>query len=255
MNTLLRAAKCAGVWLRMEGFPLDKCQFLATSLLKLVNKCYWNSAPSDGCMSAEENELTEACLETLAAMMIQPDANRYSNSALCLMKLFIDSLSQITKAEWTENNLNEDIAVGIYTLFISSIECHSKLLLAGVLAESVDHRELYECLIHEVLQCTNKPGIYPVEESCSTLAMGFWYMLQDEVLANENTTLKHKCLQLIMPLYSFLSKILVKKAKQPDETDLDKWSSDDLETFRCYRQDISDTLVRKCFSYILNYKL
>lgn len=181
MNTLLRAAKCAGVWVRSDGFPLDKCQFLTTSLLKLVNKCYWNSAPSDGCMSAEENELTEACLDTLTVMMVQPGAHRYSNSALCLMKLFIDSLSQITKAEWTENNLNEDIAVGIYTLFISSIECHSKLLLAGVLAESADHRELYECLIHEVLQCTNKPGIYPVEESCSTLGMGFWYMLQVNV--------------------------------------------------------------------------
>lgn len=110
--------------------------------------------------------------------MIQPDARRYSNTALYLMKLFLESLSAITKAEWTENNLNEDIAVGIYTLFISSIECHSRLLLAGVLVESAEHQVLYERLISEILQCTDKPGIYPVEESCSTLAMGFWYMLQ-----------------------------------------------------------------------------
>lgn len=67
--------------------------------------------------------------------------------------------------------------------------------------------------------------------------------MQDEILANEDTAQKSKCLQLVIPLYSFLSKILVKKAKQPDESELDKWSSDDLETFRCYRQDISDTLV------------
>ena len=110
--------------------------------------------------------------------MIQPDAHRFSNTALCLMKLFIESLSQITNAEWCENNLNEDIAVGIYTLFISAIECHSRFLLSGVLAESVEHRQLYDALIHEILQCTDKPGIYPVEESCSVLAMGFWYMLQ-----------------------------------------------------------------------------
>jgi len=33
-------------------------------------------------------------------------------------------------------------------------------------------------LIEKVIECTDKPGIYPVEESCSNLAMGFWYMLQ-----------------------------------------------------------------------------
>lgn len=116
--------------------------------------------------------------------MIQPDGHRYANMSLYLMKLFLESLSDITKAEWAENNANEDIAVGIYTLFISSIECHSKLLLAGVLLESPEHRELYERLIHEVLQCTNKPGIYPVEESCSPIGMGFWYMLQVMKLLN-----------------------------------------------------------------------
>lgn len=182
----------------------------------------------------------------LQTMMTQPDAHRYSNTALTLMKLFLESLSNITKAEWTENNLNEDIAVGIYTLFISSIECHSRLLIAGVLMESAEHRELYMRLIHEILQCTDKPGIYPVEESCSTLALGFWFMLQDEILSTDNEVELKKSLELITPLYSHLAKIIVRKAQQPDELSIDKWTSDDLETFRCYRQDISDTLVRCC---------
>lgn len=195
-------------------------------------------------MSAEENELTETCLETLTAMMIQPDARRFSNTALYLMKLFLESLAPITKAEWAENNLNEDIAVGIYTLFISAIECHSRLLLAGVLAESAEHQDLYQRLINEIILCTDKPGIYPVEESCSTLAMGFWYMLQDEILSIDDEWQRSKCLALIVPLYMHLSKILVRKAQLPHEDELDKWTPDDLETFRCYRQDISDTLVK-----------
>lgn len=155
----------------------------------------------------------------------------------------MDSLSNITKNEWKTENSNEDIAFNIYTLFISSIECHSRLLIAGVLAESAEHRSLYVRLIQEILQCTDKPGIYPVEESCSVLAMGFWYMLQDEILSMENAVEKAKCLELIVPLYSHLAKILVRKAQQPDETALECWANDDLETFRCYRQDISDTLV------------
>lgn len=111
-------------------------------------------------------------------MMTQPDSQRYSNTALVLLNMFLTKLSPITQAEWKENNSNEDIAVNIYTLFISSIECHSRLLLAGLTRESSEHRDLYMRLIQEIINCTSKPGIYPVEESCSTLAMGFWYMLQ-----------------------------------------------------------------------------
>lgn len=160
------------------------------------------------------------------------------------MSQTVESLSQITQAEWKENNLNEDIAFNIYTLFISASECHSKLLVSGVLSESADHSNLYSRLINEILQCTNKPGIYPVEESCSILSMGFWYMLQDEVLSHEQVVAsKDKGLQLIGELYSHLAKILIRKAQQPDESSIDKWTSDDLETLRCYRQDISDTLV------------
>lgn len=177
-------------------------------------------------------------------MLIQPDAHRYPNSALHLLNIIVESLSHITKAEWKEANLNEDIAFNIYTLFISSIECHSRLLISGVLSESAEHRNLYMRLIQEVLECTDKPGIYPVEESCSILSMGFWYMLQDEVLSNDTVMpVKNKGLELIGPLYSHLAKILVRKAQQPDESSIDKWTADDLETFRCYRQDISDTLV------------
>lgn len=267
---------------RSGSFALENCEVLTSSVLKVINKCYWNSTESDGCMSAEENELSEACIKTLTVsanrfpplhaayslkffsdlfpfhwthvralpqtphvqtLLIQPDAHRYPNSALQLLNMVVESLSPITKAEWKENNSNEDIAFNIYTLLISAIECHSRLLIAGVLTESAEHRNLYMRLIHEILQCTDKPGIYPVEESCSILAMGFWYMLQDEVLSNDNVTQKMKALELIGPLYSHLTLILVRKAQQPDESSIGKWNADDLETFRCYRQDISDTLV------------
>lgn len=58
------------MYFRNDAFPLDKCQYLATYLLKLINKCYWNCTESDGCMSADENELSESCLETLTVIFI-----------------------------------------------------------------------------------------------------------------------------------------------------------------------------------------
>lgn len=54
-------------------------------------------------------------------------------------------------------------------------------------------------------------------------------------------------MEMIVPLYSHLTRILVRKAQQPDESSIDKWSLDDLEAFRCYREDISDTLVELIF--------
>lgn len=51
-------------YFRMGGFSLDNCEVLTTALLKLINKCYWNCS-DDGCMSADENELSEACIKTL----------------------------------------------------------------------------------------------------------------------------------------------------------------------------------------------
>lgn len=181
--------------------------------------------------------------------MVQPDSHRYTNTALALIKMFLDSLTPITKAEYVEDNLNEDIVVAIYTLFITSIESHSRLLLAGVLAESPAHQELYQRLIQEILQCTDKPGIYPVEESSSILSMGFWYMLQDEIMSSENEEQRNRCMQLITPLYVHLTHILVRKARRPGEDSIDKWTIDDLESFRCYRQDISDTLVSSWWFY------
>lgn len=69
--------------------------------------------------------------------------------------------------------------------------------------------------------------------------------MQDEILSKDhNSESQTACLEMIVELYKQLTKILVRKAQQPDESSIDKWSLDDLEAFRCYREDISDTLVK-----------
>lgn len=64
MKTCFLFTRC-----RLNGFPLDNCQLLASSLLNLIHNCYWRGIQSDGCMSADENELAEACLETLSVSL------------------------------------------------------------------------------------------------------------------------------------------------------------------------------------------
>lgn len=179
----------------------------------------------------------------LQSMLIQPDAHRYSANALEMIELFLNMLTPITKHENAEDNQNEDIVSGIYTLFTTSIESHSRALIGGVIADHPQYVAVFQWLIAQILQCTDKPGIYPVEESCSSIAMGFWYMLQDEVMSTDSVPGREKMVAMIKPVYAHLSRVLVRKSQQPDDDALDRWSSDDLEMFRCYRQDICDTLL------------
>jgi hypothetical protein len=253
ITALLNVSKCCQSWFKNGLIVLDNCQHITAPILKLVSKIYWSVLETDGCLSPDESELTETCLKALSNMMIQPDSHKYVNSALALMRMFLESLSPIVKNEWKMDNLNEDIAFCIYSLFIASIECHSRTLLTGICTESVEHHEIYARFVNEILLCTDKPGNYPVEESCSTLAMGFWFLLQDEVLSYDNPVERQRCLEAIRPVYAHLVKILVRKSQLPDENNIGKWNSDDLETFRCYRQDIADTLL--CCFDVLNVQI
>ncbi|XP_054092172.1 importin-13 isoform X2 [Zeugodacus cucurbitae] len=256
-SNMTRAVKCVGTWVKHIGFSIENCQNITAILLKLTNKCYWpciQESDGDGCMSADENELAETCLKTLLSIIIQPDSHSYPKTAFILIRMFLDSLCEITKMEWKRDNNNEDIVVNIYTLFVSSVERHSQLLLSGITTTDPDLSDLYGRLVNEILQCTDKPGIYPVEESCSSMAMGFWYLLQDEVFAMHNEEERIKCWEYIKPLYAHLTRILVHKSEQPDENSIEKWTSDDLESFRCYRQDISDTFMY-CYDVLHEYIL
>uniref|UniRef100_W8B5B8 Importin-13 n=1 Tax=Ceratitis capitata TaxID=7213 RepID=W8B5B8_CERCA len=245
-SNMTKAVKCVGGWVRNIGYSIENCQNITTILLKIINKCYWpcvQDTEGDGCMSADENELAETCLKTLISLIVQPDCHAFPKTAFVLIKMCLDSLSNITKMEWKRDNNNEDIVLNIYLLFVSFMERHSQLLLSGITSLDPELSTLYSRLVHELLQCTDKPGIYPVEESCSSMGLGFWYLLQDEVFAMHNYDERMKCWEYIKPLYAHVTNILVRKSEQPDDNSIDKWSSDDLESFRCYRQDISDTFM------------
>ncbi|EDV91246.1 importin-13 [Drosophila grimshawi] len=253
-GNMLRAVKCVGVWIRSIGYSIEGCVSICEVLLELVNKCYWPCIRSGlGCMSADENELAETCLKAMVNIIVQPDCHNYPKTAAILIKMFLDSLCDITQREWKRENDNEDIIVHIYMLFVSAVERHSALFLSGITATDPELSAIWNRMVHEILQCTDKPGIYPVEESCSTMALAFWYMLQGDVFAMPEEQ-KRKCWEHIKPLYAHLTTVLVRKSEQPDENSIDKWNSDDLECFRCYRQDISDTFMY-CYDVLDDYIL
>ena len=99
-------------------------------------------------------------------------------------------------------------------------------------------------------------GQYPVDETCSELTFSFWYALQ--VSDDENETNPHAHLQeeitsideedkqtilmgLFRPYFERLIEVLISKGQLPANENI--FTSEDKESFRCYRVDITDTMV------------
>jgi hypothetical protein len=70
----------------------------------------------------------------------------------------------------------QELVSSIYSLFISFAETHSRLLLESLLSDEEKTNVMQ--LIQLILQCSNSPGEYALEENRSQLALGFWYILQ-----------------------------------------------------------------------------
>ncbi|XP_058447120.1 importin-13 [Malaya genurostris] len=245
MNVLINATKCLASWLKYGNVRLDECETMVQVLLKIVHYCYWKEPKEDGCMSQEDSDLAETAVKVLVKIMSSQTCNghKYSATVVRYMHLFLDVFGPILDIEWKANNENENLALVIYTLFLSTLECYSSAIFAGILSDNEELTKVYGRTVELLVKCTDKPGTYPVDESCSTLAMEFWYMLQDEVFSMPNDENKTKCWDAIKPVYAHIVKVLIRKSQLPNEKVMHKWNSDDLETFRCYRQDIGDTML------------
>ncbi|XP_020798003.1 importin-13-like [Drosophila serrata] len=232
-----RAVGCIRRWIQNYGYTIEGSVNISQILLELVQKCYWpRMRVGDGVMAAEEIELAELALRTLSIIIIQPCNS--PQTAIELIKMFLDSLSDIAKSEWQETK-NEKLEALIYSLYMTSIEQHSSLIINGITADPELFRVLKR-IIDELMKCTDKPGTYPDGEICSIKALPFWHLLQHEVCSIPSNKKKLESLEFIKPVYAGLTRVLVRKAEYPKS--FEQWNSETLDTFTIYRQDIAKAL-------------
>lgn len=105
-------------------------------------------------------------------------------------------------------------------------------------------------------------GQYPIDETCSELTFSFWYALQvgnvfesvthgfrclfafqEEVTSNDEEGKQMILFELFRPYFERLIEVLIAKGQLPENDNI--FTSEDKEAFRCYRVDISDTMVTK----------
>ncbi|GFS21913.1 importin-13 [Elysia marginata] len=134
-----------------------------------------------------------------------------------------------------------EVFEGICRVVVSLSENHTKLIVESVLGPE-ELKQNTMSLLQMILACSGIPGHFPVDEGCSDQTFLFWYMLQDELgMISEEDLLPQ--MEVFKPIFYSLVDVLQRKAKFPPDVDYISWSLEEKEQFRCYRQDIADTLM------------
>lgn len=120
-------------------------------------------------------------------------------------------------------------------------ETHSRAFLIA-LAENSNETHAWTAmhLIELLLDCSEQKGRYPTEETRSSIPFGFWYALQDD-LSTLDQPLESRALEALKPIYFRLAQALLRKSTLPASPN-EGGNADERELFRCYRQDVVDTL-------------
>ncbi|KAL0277773.1 UNVERIFIED_CONTAM: hypothetical protein PYX00_004941 [Menopon gallinae] len=222
---ILEAVGCVSSWMDI-GVQLTECQNLINILISLVFNAH-----------KHHTSICEKALDALGRLVSQPDTCKYPTYVLDFLTKILP-LREIIVRELMSPEPDQDLINEVYSLFISFGETHTQLCLDWIKQDGMPRQQvmaLVTCLLH----CSGATGCYPTDETHSRLAFGFWYILQD-LICNSKVEDYELYIKLLGPIYKELLEVLMVKAQLPDpKLNL---SQDDLESFRCYRQDIGDTL-------------
>lgn len=254
LTTYLNSTRCASAWIQLGGIAIDECSRIMNLLVDLACYVYWNRLEAD-CMSSEELELTEVAIEALSSIMLQPQTPKYTKYVLTHTSNILEKFGKILEQESQTGDPNKDIVANVYGLIITIADTDSKLFINFLKSNDSHEQKVSRDVLSCILSCSNLAGMYPIDESSSSLPFGFWYTLQDDILSLDTA----ECAELLLivkPYYRQLVCVLLRKSMHPytwEESPNSTWSLDDKEMFRCYRQDVADTFMY-CYN-ILNLEM
>lgn len=120
-------------------------------------------------------------------------------------------------------------------------ELHSRAFLRALVEDGNEiQRSTSEGLIELLLQCSEQEGRYPTDETRSCIPFGFWFSLQDDI-GTLDQPYDDRALLVLRPVYTRLAHALLRKSTLPICLG-EAGDANERELFRCYRQDVADTL-------------
>ncbi len=202
------------------GIPMEVTEKLVELILPKVAK----------------EDLAEVYLEVITGIISHPDTHEHADTVKRIIQRLV-TLEPLMSKYMAEENF--DAALPLASLFIAAGETHPRLLLDWTV-QSEEGRLAATKLISLILQVSSCPAQYPTQEKISEMAFGFWYTFQDDIIACDPPQYQ-TCVGVYGQAYHALVEAMLKKSMLP--LSYDGWSSDEKETFRCYRTDVGDTIM------------
>lgn len=194
----------------------------------------------------DEDLCSQACT-SLAATFTNQKADSFRNTIID----FIPKLAQlkpIIDKHICEDNI--ECAIKVYSLISHFSENHSRLYLKIILNDGIEldgsKSEIVKQSIFGILKilldCTSAAGMYGTDEKYSDITLTFWQTFFENFCYYMDSFSDVIC-KTFDPLVDSLLRILINKARYPSSTTYYQvWNDEQRETYRCYRQDIGDTI-------------
>lgn len=194
----------------------------------------------------DEEYCSGACAVVAATFSTQKSEN-YRNTVID----FIPKIARLKSIiDQYKSNDDMECAIKVYSLVINFAENHSRLFLKIVLNHEVAirpeiqgplKRDVLE-IIRIILECSAAPGIFGIDEKYSDMTFAFWLTFLENFYYYLDSFGDIIC-ETFDPLIDALLSISLQKLQYPDlKTYQNEWSSDQRESFRCYRQDLGDNI-------------
>lgn len=199
----MNAAKCASTWISLGGVNIDECSHLMNIMIDLTCFIYWNKDDQDG-LNSEELETIEVALEALQTIFNHPSTYKFRSFIIKLTQNVLNNFMKILRTENNSDEPSKDVLTAFYSLIVAIADSHSKLFIELLLEENKMHNQLTIDLLTCMLECASCKGVYPTEETSSSICFGVWYTLQDDILALETG----KCAELLLMVKPFYRELL-----------------------------------------------
>lgn len=224
-----QSIKCAKSWLEF-GLPIENCSNLLDVFINIILATYDKE---------EVSKFSVSALEAISIIFNHTCNEKYENTLISYIRTVLKLSHLLIK---DNEAMDPEFIPCLCTLYVEIGDSQMKLLLNSL---QTDNRDITLEILKIILHCSDAPGDYPVDEVYSLHTFNFWYQLQDDIITNYSDNAS--VLQIIKPLYKLLVPILLKKSAYPEN--IDEWSKQNQDNFRCYRQDIADTCMY-CYALV-----
>lgn len=220
----LLSMECALYWLKLSQLPLEPAVQIYPHLLTAA--AYY--APSREPEERDNTKGWEVVQECLTLLVTHCELGKRPQT------LWVWARNLVTMARQYSGKYFCEILSAIG-------EVHSRIFLYALVSEGNEEQKwTVEGLIELLLQCSEQKGRYPTDEQRSSIPFGFWFALQDDV-STLDQPYENLAIAALRPVYARLSQALLRKSTLPSTAE-EAGDADERELFRCYRQDVADTL-------------